>query len=1129
METHVHDTTDGELQKLFPSIKLDEVQQALCLTWWRRLKEKQVFALIETLGDELEREGLTFEEYSSLLPLYTRVQEWLLEDSDFLTTYPQEHREEIRGETEKRLRDAYARGAALRLISEGKELDYISTLLHKLDASGYLYDREQRFITLFVLFRWSPKLVMMPAREFIRLLYLSEQNLIPISFNAMLEQRLSLLETRNFPYARRTPENLAGMEEAMRLIAARLLTSKNVLPDVCARAAFFRLVYMLSESRPEIILTNAINTLLFRNAGAKFTLNDLIHLEIPEFTNKVLSYTSISSTMDMKTRLFRGKGRLMLKEGTIYLLSEHVVSPVKEHEIPNMAALPLRVVTSKDDDFTQTDASALSNAWKRVFQEFARSKKKTVVTRERPSVGVKVKIQVKNLHPTMTLLAFVRIVDDHFEGEGILHVRQITRIKLTSLEHILEPGNKMTATVIEATPEKLSFSIIDELDAIVGTRLQPGELTNALLLAKRSNLLTWLSEDGYSLYTLPNPNMEVEVGDYYLLELVNVNSNGYVKAVVKEPVEAEFDVHEAVSNLLYSYIDEPEELPREEEEEKISAPVEQANPLSPAYMSEMIQALGLYVSPRLSPRNLNLLYALKLMAYIANDPVAEEFYAGQIAYMLAINEFVSGKAGSGMELFPDPAGTEGFVERFPVLESWMTVSRVLTTWNNEAGFDRLLALSRGEDPLIARLSTLVISHNLLQPVAPDLSASVKEEIIASLAELPDEPEEEVVLNVYFGTENHHREFKTSAIFPPESTGVADVERQLDVILRTITGFLNAEGGTLYIGVNDFGLPSGIQADLFHLHGDEDKYQLLIRQRVVENLGMDVNGLLVFKFMTYGQKIVCAVAVPSYHQAVAYKNIVWQRQGNATRPVQKSDLKLLKMRKKEAGISHRASVPLFPGDPGYEMKAVAAVPVAPPAPPAEEKPKIATSLLRDHKGEELACHFSFLKQGRYTLSETLSRRDDCLLSLAIPGGEEYFLVQVYDTGHVNCVAAAALLGKKRGFDYQNGSFANAGLIFAAFACREDFFFFKILVNREEHIKVVPVQHVKVNADLSLKGTAVITAKFDRIVQVDILTPRQAGPLTCKEDSSPLGMAVRSLSVVKDVIYLDELFKTGKTRV
>ncbi|MDR1414508.1 MAG: putative DNA binding domain-containing protein [Odoribacteraceae bacterium] len=1106
-------------EQLCPSLQLDDEQRALCLSWWNQLKEKRIFALVETWGEELQSEEITFESYALLLSVYIRVQEWLIEDSDFLSTYPPETADDIREETERRLRDAYAWQEALRLIARKEELDYLTTLLHKLDASGYLYDKEQRLTTLLAICRWSPRLSALPAREIIRLYILSEQDLVPMALDTLLGWRLSLVKMRDFPYTWQTPDNLAKMEDAARLIAARLLTLKSAFPDVVLRASFFRLLYMLSGARPELIRDNALHTLLFRNVGTKFTLDDLLHLPLPGLVDKILSNTSLSPTIDTKERAFQGRGRLTLKEGVIHLFPATLPSPLKENSVSHLAGIPVKITSSREENFSPTaDIPSLSAAWNRVLQEYSILPKKLLVIKERPPVKAKVKIQIKNLHPSNPLYAFVRVIDDHFEGEGVLHVRNITRAKLSSLARLLKPGDRMTATVVESTPERLSFSILGDLDATVAARLHPGEQTASLLLSKRGSLLTWLSEDGYSLYSAPTANRDIKIGDRYILELKNISLTGYIKAIVKKQVETEIDMHEAVYNLLYSYIDDVKPT---DKKEAATGFEEWTMPLTAGYMSELIWTLGLYTSPRLSPRNLNLLYLLKLLAHVAIDHVAEEFYAARINYMLAVHEFISGEPDIKTELSPDPVTAKTLVERFPALESPALVLKLISTRLDKTARDHLLVSSFATDPLINKLSRLMLSRFLLQPVMPEAAAAVREEIIACLADLPQEPEEEETPTVHFGTEGHDREFKTSVVFPPESTGEADAERQLDLILRTITGFLNAAGGTLYIGVNDFGLPSGIQGDLSYLRCDEDKYQLFIRQRIVESLGKDVNGLIAFKFATYGQKVVCAIAIPSYHQAVVYKKTVWQRQGNATRPLQKTDLKLLKHRKKEAGISHRATAPSFPGETGYAIKTPDLTPVI------EEKPKIATSLLQEIQTPARG-HLSLLKQGKYILTDQPPERDDTLLTLPLPADDEGCLIQVYDTGHVNLVSTNVLSGKKRDFEYQNGTFANATPIFVAFATRDDFLFLKTHVNKDAHIKVTPVNPLKINTDLSLKGVIVLAAKFDKIEQVEILTPRQARALSCTKDLSPLGAPTHSLSVVKDMLYLDELFKTAKNR-
>ncbi|MDR0544898.1 MAG: hypothetical protein LBG30_06120, partial [Odoribacteraceae bacterium] len=467
------------------------------MKWWKQLEEKHIFSLIEVWQDELEREDLTFDEFSTLLFPYARVQEWLAEDSGFLSAYSREEQEEIRAQVEARLYVAYAWMEAVQLIRDGEWLDYISMLLYKLEASGYLYDRERRILVLSALFRWSPEAIEIPARESIRTLLLSEQRLLPESFDIFLERQLLFLDTRDFPYMTRTLENMSRMEGAMRLMAAKTLVSKNNSLDICARASFYRLLYMLSGSHPGLIRDNALRTLLFRSAETKFTLSDLISLDIPEFIDKVLSHTSLASAADAQARVFRGRGQVMLKEGVIYLSPENPSLAARESEVQNSAAIPLRLLSSKDENFSAgASIESLSIAWRRAYEDFQplQKKKKRLVVKERPNVGARVKIQVKNLHHANPLLLFVRIVDDHFEGDGILHARQITRVKLNSLGGIFKPGDRMMATVVESTPSRLSFSIIDELDAIVGTRHHAGELTSALLIAQNRPLSTWVSE-----------------------------------------------------------------------------------------------------------------------------------------------------------------------------------------------------------------------------------------------------------------------------------------------------------------------------------------------------------------------------------------------------------------------------------------------------------------------------------------------------------------------------------------------------------------------------------------------------------------------------------------------------------
>ena len=81
----------------------------------------------------------------------------------------------------------------------------------------------------------------------------------------------------------------------------------------------------------------------------------------------------------------------------------------------------------------------------------------------------------------------------------------------------------------------------------------------------------------------------------------------------------------------------------------------------------------------------------------------------------------------------------------------------------------------------------------------------------------------------FGEETDKREFKSTIVYPANANS-ADIDTQMKVILRTIAGFMNAKGGTIYLGVNDNGDAIGIENEYSLLNtSNSDKYTWRTRQ------------------------------------------------------------------------------------------------------------------------------------------------------------------------------------------------------------------------------------------------------------------------------------------------------------
>lgn len=154
----------------------------------------------------------------------------------------------------------------------------------------------------------------------------------------------------------------------------------------------------------------------------------------------------------------------------------------------------------------------------------------------------------------------------------------------------------------------------------------------------------------------------------------------------------------------------------------------------------------------------------------------------------------------------------------------------------------------------------------------------------------------------FGCEGQKVEFKTSIVFTPGDSQ-PNIDKQLpDNIVRTIAGFLNADGGTLYIGVDDKGNPVGMAKDYAYLNDTNltpddypyydryvgsygpttDKYELKIRNAVKRLLSQRASENIQFEFPQEYAGEVCIICIKPLKRPVFFKGChLYLRSGNET--------------------------------------------------------------------------------------------------------------------------------------------------------------------------------------------------------------------------------------------------------
>jgi len=139
-------------------------------------------------------------------------------------------------------------------------------------------------------------------------------------------------------------------------------------------------------------------------------------------------------------------------------------------------------------------------------------------------------------------------------------------------------------------------------------------------------------------------------------------------------------------------------------------------------------------------------------------------------------------------------------------------------------------------------------------------------------------------------ESQTLEFKESARWNGR-TQAADTRLE-GAIVKTVCGFLNAEGGKLFIGVTDDGTPTGLEADLQTLTSrpNLDGYELMLRGLLELNLSAPTAATVRIEFPRVAGESICMVTVapsgkPVFSKPLKGEGLVgsefWVRTGNQT--------------------------------------------------------------------------------------------------------------------------------------------------------------------------------------------------------------------------------------------------------
>jgi len=142
-----------------------------------------------------------------------------------------------------------------------------------------------------------------------------------------------------------------------------------------------------------------------------------------------------------------------------------------------------------------------------------------------------------------------------------------------------------------------------------------------------------------------------------------------------------------------------------------------------------------------------------------------------------------------------------------------------------------------------------------------------------------------VKEVIMGGEDTFIEFKSSLRWDIRKNRVnKDLESK---IIKTISSFLNSNGGVLLIGVGDDGMIVGLENDFSTLKKkDRDSFELQITSLIKKYIGSEFLTDYSINFEDIEEKIVCKIVVPRRCKKPVFfeKSEFYIRPGNSTQPL-----------------------------------------------------------------------------------------------------------------------------------------------------------------------------------------------------------------------------------------------------
>lgn len=760
---------------------------------------------------------------------------YLLEGSRFLKNLSERQRETVQRQLTGIVEGLDPCRKALEVLTEGCEVQFVENLMQKLGQSGYLYHPGRQLSMLMLILRTVPELIdRYLGRIFETIMGWNLHTWTAEPFRSAFVNQFEIYirqaghEIDRLPQAETQADN-DRLEKIITALALRtLIGGKNEKdPDYRRnRCLFFRYNSLLRPAGSDELLDKSLLALMGQPLPLDYVY-DNIKQPLMLATRAMVPAPAELRRLRERHTLVCGPVKITVSADGISISrtdedSDSRVIPTSMMPWPLMSPQVClnNVSALNGSNIRQIDAHR--RLWADIENSLFENRIQSAVGTERivvkADVGdyVYITIEPNEVSGGDDPVWRCNIVDPAYtEGSGYIKRSEIVgyRLSQTDLDRnrillynaFIDP--KGTPRVFNATVESVNpdgtynFSLLEEADSHADDVLRYDEYYHAVIANDNGYEYSCITETGYGMYLQRDDKTQVyRRGDVVVIQPINLHSAAHRLARIQGYAEENTRVDKigAFETLLVSlglqpfdddcdgdteFCDEDEDLTHEE-----VAEIVRIFRFKALACKEIITAYDY------------LLYARLLSLAIGDHDMARRLNAH--ASMLRLHQFYARNSridADELEQFrPLIAGYPQLEIIFHRLEivSWLGK----TEMNNELWE----TINHSRNNLEDTLARLVLSYNML-PGGEVVDASVAKGLKSRIAALLGVNFERTNLKAY-GRENQFVEFKSSIVYPARRNknekDEADPERQQHVILRIIASFLNSDGGTLYIGVND---------------------------------------------------------------------------------------------------------------------------------------------------------------------------------------------------------------------------------------------------------------------------------------------------------------------------------------